>query len=80
LDEVKLQRVGDIDGVSAGLVECLYYEDETGGEALDAAYRSGQKLVERIADEYKLAMPDAADLVIKQLTRELNNSGGCNGV
>jgi hypothetical protein len=80
LDEVKFQRVGDIDGVPAGLVECLYYEDETGGEAFDAAYRSGQKLVKRVADEYKLAMPDAADLVIKQLTREVDNSGGCSSV
>jgi hypothetical protein len=80
LDEVKLQRVGDICEVSAGLLACLHYEEETSGEALDAAYRSGQKLVEWIADEYKLAMPDAADLVIKQLTSELDNSGGCNGV
>jgi hypothetical protein len=80
LDEVKLQRVGDIDGVSAGLVECLHYEEETSGEALDAAYRSGQKLVKQVADEYMLAMPDAAELVIKQLTRELDNSRGCSGV
>ena len=80
LNEVELQQVGDINGVSERLVECPNYEAETGEGALDAAYRSGQKLVKQIADEYKLSMPDAADLVIKQLTKELDNSRECSGL